>query len=169
MDTAQASMPLSSSQMEQLNLLVDGHRQMPGGLLPLLHAVQERFGHVPPSAVPVMAQAMNLSCAEVHGVISFYSHFRTQALGRHLVQICQAEACRACGAEALMQSAERMLGCAAHETRADQAVSLEPVYCLGLCASSPALQLDAKLHGRVDEAQLRRLMAGLNLLNEEQA
>jgi formate dehydrogenase subunit gamma len=147
---------------------IEAHRHEPGGLLPLLHAVQDAVGHIPAEAVPTIAQAMNLSRAEVHGVITFYHHFRSQPPGRHVVQVCQAEACQACGGEALMRAAERALGCAAHETRADGLVTLEPVYCLGLCAASPAIQIDDRLHGRVDVAKLHRLVNVLNQHTEEQ-
>ncbi len=148
---------------------IEAHRHEPGGLLPLLHAVQDAVGHIPAETVPAIAQAMNLSRAEVHGVVTFYHHFRSQPPGRHVVQVCQAEACQACGGEALMRAAERALGCAVHETRADGQVTLEPVYCLGLCASSPAIQIDERLHGRVDVARLHRLVNALNQQVEEQA
>jgi formate dehydrogenase subunit gamma len=137
------------------------HRDQPGVLLPLLHAVQQALGHVPDEAVPVMAQALNLSRAEVHGVVTYYHFFRRQPPGRHVVQVCRAEACQACGAEALLARAEALLGCQAHETRADGAVTLEPVYCLGLCASSPAVQIDDRLHARVTPEKLERLLAGM--------
>lgn len=132
-----------------------------GALLPLLHAIQERLGHVPPEAVPLLAEHLNLSRAEVHGVISYYHFFRSTPPGRHVVQICGAEACQARGAESLMAHAEKALGCAAHETRADGAVTLEPVYCLGLCASSPAIQIDDKLHARMTPARFDQLTEGL--------
>ena len=145
--------------MTTLAALLEAHRGQPGALLPLLHAVQERFGHVPPQAVPEIAQTLNLSRAEVHGVISYYHHFRQAPPGRHVVQVCRAEACQACGAEELLAHAERVLGCASGTTRADGAVTLEPVYCLGLCASSPAVQVDDRLHARVTPAQLDALAA----------
>lgn len=145
--------------MTTLAALLEAHRGRPGALLPLLHAVQDRFGHVPPQAVPEIAQTLNLSRAEVHGVISYYHHFRQAPPGRHVVQICRAEACQACGAEELLAHAERVLGCASGATRADGAVTLEPVYCLGLCASSPAVQVDDRLHARVTPAQLDALAA----------
>jgi formate dehydrogenase subunit gamma len=144
-----------------VHAIADAHRDVPGGLLPALHAVQDAIGHVPDEAVPVLAQALNLSRAEVHGVLTYYHHFRRQAPGRHVVQICRAEACQACGAEELVAQAERVLGCKAHETRPEGAVTLEPVYCLGLCASSPALQIDDRLHARVTPARLERLLASL--------
>jgi formate dehydrogenase subunit gamma len=139
------------------------HARRPGALLPVLHAVQDALGHIPASAVPVIAQALNLSRAEVHGVVRYYHHFRSAPPGRHVVQVCAAEACQACGAAALMAQAEQLLGCKAHETRADGAVTLQPVYCLGLCASSPAVQIDERLHGRVAPQRLARLVAELGL------
>ena len=147
--------------MTTLSALLEAHRHQPGPLLPLLHAVQDHFGHVPPQAVPQIAQALNLSRAEVHGVISYYHHFRQAPPGRHVVQVCRAEACQACGAEELLAHAERVLGCASGTTRADGAVTLEPVYCLGLCASSPAMQVDGRLQGRATPAQLDALAASL--------
>ena len=137
--------------------LIAAHRDEPGALLPLLHAIQDQLGHVPDAAVPDIAQALNLSRAEVHGVITYSHFFRRQPPGRHVVQVCRAEACQACGAEALLQQAERILGCPSHGTRADGAVTLEPVYCLGLCASSPAIQIDDRLHARVTPARLQAL------------
>ncbi|MFT3664079.1 formate dehydrogenase subunit gamma [Piscinibacter sp.] len=143
--------------------IADAHRDVPGGLMPALHAVQEALGHVPDTAVPVLAQAFNRSRAEVHGVITYYHFFRREAPGRAVVQVCRAEACQACGAEDLLARAEALLGCKAHETRADGAVTLEPVYCLGLCASSPAMQIDEKLHARVTPEKLERLLGGLGV------
>ena len=144
-----------------LQALIEEHRHQPGALLPLLHAVQEQLGHVPASAVPEIAAALNLSRAEVHGVVTYYHFFRSEAPGRHVIQVCGAEACKACGGDALMAQAEKILGCKPHETRADGAVTLEPVYCLGLCASSPALQINDKLHARVTPQRLERLVSQL--------
>ena len=135
------------------------HRDQPGALLPLLHAVQDALGYVPSEAVPMIARALDLSRAEVHGVISYYHFFRSEPPGRQVVQVCRAEACQACGAEELLAHAERVLGCARHGTRADGAVTLEPVYCLGLCAASPAVQIGAKLHARVTPERLEQLLA----------
>jgi formate dehydrogenase subunit gamma len=146
---------------DRVHEILARHRDEDGALLPVLHAVQDAFGHVPASAVPVIAQALNLSRAEVHGVISYYHHFRSEPAGRHVVQVCRAESCLACGSDALLAQAEQLLGCKLHETRADGAVSLEPVYCLGLCASSPALQIDDRLHARVTPERLQRLVAVL--------
>ncbi len=135
------------------------HQDTPGGLLPALHAVQDALGHVPDAAVPVLAEAFNLSRAEVHGVVTYYHHFRREPAGRHVVQVCRAEACQACGADELLAQAESLLGCESHHTRADGAVTLLPVYCLGLCASSPALRIDDRLHARVSAEKLQALLA----------
>jgi formate dehydrogenase subunit gamma len=148
-------MPLS---LEPVREIANTYRDVPGGLLPALHAVQDALGHVPDEAVPILAQALNRSRAEVHGVLSFYRHFRRAPPGRQVVQVCQAEACQACGAEALLLHAEQLLGCGRHETRADGAVTLEPVYCLGLCATAPAVQIDDRLHARVTPSRLARLL-----------
>ncbi len=139
------------------------HQDTPGGLLPALHAVQDALGHVPPEAVPVLAEAFNLSRAEVHGVVSYYHHFRSSPAGRHVVEICRAEACKACGADELIAQAETLLGCASHATRADGAVSVQPVYCLGLCASSPALRIDDRLHARMTPQRLQALLAPMGV------
>jgi formate dehydrogenase subunit gamma len=121
----------------------------PGALLPILHDVQDALGHVPAAAVPEIASALNLTRAEVHGVITYYHHFRAEPAGRCLVQVCRAEACQAMGAEALLAHAAKRLGCESHGTSADRAWSLEPAYCLGLCASSPAVMVGDELHARV--------------------
>ncbi len=130
---------------------IAGHAQRPGGLLPLLHEIQDRAGYVPPLAVDQIARALHLSIAEVHGVISFYHHFRTAPPGRHVVRVCVAEACQSMGADRLMAHARASLGVDLHGTTGDGAVTLEPVYCLGNCACSPAVLVDDKeLVGRVD-------------------
>lgn len=145
----------------QLAALLASHGQQPGGLLPLLHAVQDALGHVPPAAVPAIAAGFNLSRAEVHGVVSYYHFFRTAPPGRQVVQVCRAEACQACGGEALLAQAEALLGCTVGSTRADGAVTLASVYCLGLCALSPALQIGDRLHARVTPQRLQQLVSGL--------
>lgn len=131
--------------------------------MPVLHAVQDALGHIPPEVVAEIAQGLNLSRAEVHGVITYYPHFRQQPAGRHRVQVCQAEACKACGGDALMAQAERLLGCAPHATRADGAVTLEPVYCLGLCAMSPAMAIDEKPLARITPERLQAIVTTLGV------
>lgn len=131
----------------------------PGALLPILHAVQDALGHVPPAVVPDIAHALNLTRADVHGVVTYYHHFRSQPAGRCVVQVCRAEACQAMGAEALWAHAQRRLGCAAQATSADGAWTLEPVYCLGLCASSPAVMVGDELHARVTPQRFDEIVA----------
>lgn len=132
---------------------------MPGGLLPALHALLDAFGHVPEAAVAVVADVMNLSRAEVHGVITFYDWFRTEPPGRRVLRVCRAEACQAMGAEALLAHVQRKLAIDLHQTRADGAVSLEPVFCLGLCGCSPAVMVDDRVYGRVTPERFDALAA----------
>lgn len=133
----------------------------PGALLPILHDVQHRLGYVPPESVPVIASALNLSRAEVHGVVSFYHEFRREPPGRHVVHMCRAEACQSMGADGLIAHAKRRLGVDFHETTADGAITLEPIYCLGNCALSPALLADGELHGRMSPERFDALVLEL--------
>lgn len=128
--------------------IATAHAALEGPLLPILHAVQARFGHVPEAAIREIADVLNRTAAEVHGVASFYHDFRTEAAGRVTVRVCRSEACKSVGADALMQDLEAALGVSCGETRADGAVTLEPVYCLGLCACGPAAQVNTRLVGR---------------------
>jgi formate dehydrogenase subunit gamma len=138
------------------------YREVPGGLLPLLHAIQARLGFVPADSVPSIAKALHLSRAEVHGVISFYHDFRSEPAGNHILQICRAEACQAVGARALEAHAKSSLGVDFGGTTADGAVTLEAVYCLGNCACSPSVRLDDEIHARVDATRLDELLADLS-------
>ena len=140
---------------------IEAHRECEGPLLLVLHAIQDRLGYIPREAVPVVAHALNLSRAEVHGVITFYHDFRTEPAGRHVVRLCQAEACQSVGSEALAAHARARLGVDFHQTRADGAFTLEPVYCLGGCACSPTMMLDGRLYGRVTPERFDRLVASL--------
>jgi formate dehydrogenase subunit gamma len=133
----------------------------PGALLPILHAIQDTLGHVPASAVPAIATALNLSRAEVHGVVSFYHHFRTAPPGRHVVQLCRAEACQSMGGEALAARLRERLGIDFHQTTADGRITLEPVYCLGQCACAPAALVDGEVHGRLSGERAADLLAAL--------
>jgi formate dehydrogenase subunit gamma len=128
---------------------IAANRALPGALLPVLHAIHDALGFIPPAAVPRIAQALNLSQAEVHGVLTFYHDFRSSPPGRHVVKLCRAEACQAMGAEALAARLTERLGIAWEETTPDGALTIEPVYCLGNCALSPALLFDGKLRGRI--------------------
>ncbi len=143
-----AHVEVSTAQVVATAIELHAHR--PGGLLPLLHEIQDRAGYVPPEFVPVIAKAMRLSVAEVHGVISFYHHYRATPPGRHTVRVCVAEACQSMGANQLVEHARASLGVDMHGTTGDGAVTLEPVYCLGNCACSPAVLVDNDLVGRVD-------------------
>ncbi|HTL50185.1 MAG TPA: formate dehydrogenase subunit gamma [Steroidobacteraceae bacterium] len=138
--------------------IVERHRHRAGPLIEILHEVQANFGCVPPGTVPVLAHALNLSRAEVHGVVTFYHHFRTRPPGRHVLQICRAESCQAAGGRAIEQHAKKRLGVDFGGTTADGRVTLEAVYCLGLCACSPAAMLDDEVHGRVTPERLDALL-----------
>jgi formate dehydrogenase subunit gamma len=127
--------------------------------MPIFHAVQEALGYVPKDSVPLIAQALNLSIAEVHGVLTFYHYFRKTPPGRHVVHVCRAEACQAVGAVELEAHAKRSLGIDFHGTTADGAVSLEPVYCLGNCALGPSVMVDNQLKGRVNPRRFDELIA----------
>lgn len=145
----QAASPLPEAARAQVLAAVERLRDLPGALLPILHAIQDALGHVPAAAVPVIAQGLNLSRAEVHGVISFYHHFRSEPPGRHVLQLCRAEACQAMGARELERRLRERLQIGFHETTADGAVTLEPVYCLGNCACAPSAMLDGEVRGRL--------------------
>lgn len=144
---------------DHLSALVARFRDVPGGLLPLLHAVQSAVGYIPDDAVALIARELNLSRAEVHGVITFYHDFRTVPAGRHLVQICRAEACQALGARALEQHALHKLGVALGETTEDESITLEGVYCLGNCACGPSVRIGDQVHARVDAERFDGLVA----------
>lgn len=135
------------------------HAARPGALLPILHAIQDEFGYVPEDGVPIIARALNLSRAEVHGVITFYHFYRTTPPGKHTLYVCRAEACQAMGARELEAQVKEKLKIGYHETTADGRFSLEPVYCLGNCACSPAVMIDETVYGRVDADSLDRLLS----------
>ena len=140
--------------------LIQAHQHAAGAILPILHALQDAFGCVPEEAIPLIADALNLSRAEVHGVVSFYHDFRSKPPGRHVLKLCRAEACQAMGGVALAAAAEAKLDAHFGDTSRDGAVTLEPVYCLGLCACAPAALLDGKPLGRLDRERLEELLEG---------
>jgi formate dehydrogenase subunit gamma len=139
--------------------IISAHQALEGPLLPILHALQAAFGHVPPGAVTLVAEALNLTRAEVHGVVTFYHDFRQEPAGRHVLKLCRAEACQAAGGDALAARAQARLGVAVGGTTPNRSVTLEPVYCLGLCATAPAAMLDGRLVGRLDVQRLDALLA----------
>jgi formate dehydrogenase subunit gamma len=139
---------------ERATQVVEGHAGRPGALLPALHALQDTFGCVPDAAVPLLAARFNLSRADVHGVVSFYHDFRRHPPGRHVLRLCRAEACQSMGAERVAAALRARLAVEWGATSADGAVTLEPTFCLGLCAVAPAALLDGRPMGRVDEAAI---------------
>ena len=143
---------------ETASEIVRDHVDSEGALLPILHALQETFGYIPPEAEVMVAQALNLSRAEVHGVRTFYHDFRATPAGRHVVKLCRAEACQSCGGDALAERAEGRLGVRIGETTPDGRVTLEAVYCLGLCATAPSAMVDGRVVGRLTEAKLDALL-----------
>ena len=138
---------------QQLAAIIAAQQDNPGALLPILHDIQDTFGYIPPDSVAEIASALNLSRAEVHGVITFYHHFRTIPPARHTIHICCAEACQSMGAEHLVQHAEKKLA-----GRKPGEYAVQPVYCLGLCANSPAMMLDEELHARVTPEKFDRII-----------
>ncbi len=144
---------------ERIDTIIARLADQPGPLLLVLHAIQEELGYIPEEVVPQVAEGLNLSRAEVHGVMTFYHYFRHTPPGRHVLRICRAESCQAMNGAALEAQAQRSLDIKFHQTSADGAVTLEPVYCLGACACSPAVMLDGELHGRVTPARLDQLLA----------
>ena len=139
----------STSIQETVQSVITTLKDKPGALLPILHGIQDALGYIPADSVPAIAQGLHLSRAEVHGVISFYHYFRDTPPGKHTVHICRAESCQAMGGKQLEQHAKEQLGIDYHETTADGQFSLEPVYCLGNCACSPAIQVGENIYGRV--------------------
>lgn len=153
---------LSTAQREAVRAALAANQDKPGALLPVLHAVQDALGFVPKDAIALIAFDLNLSRAEVHGVISFYHAFRTEPPGRHVIALCRAEACQAVGAAALEAHAKRTLGVAFHGTTADGALTLEPVYCLGNCALGPSVMIDGStLCGRVSAMRFDQIVGDL--------
>ena len=149
---------LTAPIMQSVGQLVMAKRHLPGALLPILHDIQTCVGYVPDEAVPLIAQQLNLSRAEVHGVVTFYHFFRHEPAGQQVVQICRAEACQSMGADKLWSHACNRLKNQGGTTT-DGASTLEPVYCLGLCSSSPAMVVNDKLHARVDTDKFDRLVS----------
>ncbi|RIY02836.1 formate dehydrogenase subunit gamma [Aureimonas flava] len=155
LDSARRSTPFDR---ERLDEIIETHRGRAGALLPILHDVQGEFGMVDDDAVPVIAAALNLSRADVHGVLTFYHDFRRRPAGRTVVKVCAAEACQAAGGRALQAAAERLLGVPMKGTTGDGAATLEPVYCLGLCSVAPAAMVDGRVHGRLTAERLETIV-----------
>ena len=141
-----------------ISRIVHELKSRPGALLPILHGIQDELGYIPEDAVPIIANEMNLTRAEVHGVVTFYHDFRSHPPGRHIVRICQAESCQAAGSDALTAYARKRLGIEFHQTTQDRSCSLEPVYCLGNCALSPSVMVDKEVFGRVTEERFDEIL-----------
>lgn len=146
-------------ELEKIEAHIAAHQHTPGAMLPLLHAIQDDIGYVPEASYERISKALALSVAEVHGIVTFYHHFRTHPVGKHVLQICRAESCQAMGSEQLETDIKTALGIDYHETTADGAISLVPVYCLGNCACSPAVLLDDEVHGRMDKQKADALIS----------
>jgi formate dehydrogenase subunit gamma len=155
--SASSPLRLSADDQEHIRALLTRYSSERGGLLPLLHALQDHLGWIADALVPDIAEALNISRAEVHGVITFYHDFRRAPAGRHVVKICRAEACQARGGARVEATAVDRRGVALGGTRADGAVTLEPVYCLGLCATGPNAMVDGVPLSRVDAARIDRI------------
>ena len=156
------NMQLARTEIEaRTAALVADLKHLEGPLLPILHGIQNEFGFVPGEALPLIAEALNISNAEVHGVVSFYHDYRKEPAGRHVLKICQAEACQSMGSDAVASTLKAALGIGFHETSKDGSVTMEPVYCLGLCACAPSAMLDGELIGRVDEDAIDEIVEAL--------
>jgi formate dehydrogenase subunit gamma len=150
---------LSTVDLQKIDALIASHQHMPGALMPLLHAIQDNIGYVPEAVYPKIGKALALSVAEVHGVVTFYHHFRTHPAGKHILQICRAESCQAMGSEKLEADVKAQLGVDYHQTTADGEITLLPVYCLGNCACSPAVMMDEEVYGRMNHQKVAELIS----------
>jgi formate dehydrogenase subunit gamma len=151
--------PASTEMATSVRTVVDRWKDAEGPLLPILNDIQDEFGYVPRETLPVIAQELNLSRAEVYGVATFYHDYRDKPAGRHVLKLCRAEACQSVGGDELHEKLQKLLEIKFHETAADGSVTLEPVYCLGMCACAPSAMLDGEVIGRLDEAKIAEIAA----------
>jgi len=151
----------SSALNEAVQNAIAALKDQPGALLPILHSIQDALGYIPAETIPEIAKALNLSRAEVHGVVSFYHYFRDTPPGKYTLHVCQAESCQAMGSKHLANHIKNRLGIDFHQTTPDKQFSLEPVYCLGMCACSPALQIGKEVFGRVNADRFDAIVAEL--------
>ena len=149
---------LSTEEITRINAHINRYQHVQGALLPLLHAIQDDIGYVPESTYLPISKALALSVAEVHGVVTFYHHFRRHPAGKHILQVCRAESCQAMGSEKLEAHIKSTLGIDYHQTTSDRAITLEPVYCLGNCACSPAVMMDDEVYGRMSAEKISELI-----------
>jgi formate dehydrogenase subunit gamma len=155
--------PASTEIASRTTAVINDLKGLEGPLLPILHGLQEEFGYVPGESLPVIADALNLSRAEVHGVVTFYHDYRNHPAGRHVLKLCRAEACQSMGGDAIAAKLQQLLGIGFHETTKDGSVTLEPVYCLGLCACAPSAMLDGEVIGRLDAEKIEEIAAEVRL------
>jgi formate dehydrogenase subunit gamma len=153
------------SLQEIVDRVFESHRGKVGALLPVLHSIQDKLGHIPREAVPMIAQAMDLSRAEIHGVMSFYHDFRSEPAGENIIHLCRAEACQAMGGRELEQHVMETLGIGYGETTANGLVTLEPVYCLGNCACTPSIRVNDDVYARVTAQKFNELIDRLEAEN----
>ena len=158
-----ASQHASTEIASRTAAVVNDLKGLEGPLLPILHGIQDEFGYVPGESLPVIADLLNLSKAEVHGVVTFYHDYRNHPAGRHVLKLCRAEACQSMGGDAIAAKVQQLLGIGFHETTKDGAVTLEPVYCLGLCACAPSAMLDGEVIGRLDADKVEEIAAEVRL------
>jgi formate dehydrogenase subunit gamma len=157
--TQHASTEIASRTAAVVNEL----KGLEGPMLPILHGIQDEFGFVPGESLPVIAELLNISKAEVHGVVTFYHDYRNHPAGRHVLKLCRAEACQSMGGDAIAAKLQQLLGIGFHETTKDGSVTLEPVYCLGLCACAPSAMLDGEVIGRLDADKIEEIAAEVRL------
>ena len=157
---------MSFQNSEDIVAIIQALKDKPGALLPILHGIQEKLGYIPSETIPIIAGELNLTRAEVHGVVTFYHDFRSKPPGRHIVRVCQAESCQAMGSVALTAYAKQLLGVDFHETTPDEAFSLEPVYCLGNCACSPAVMVGQEVYGRITPQRFQQILQEVSTQEE---
>ncbi len=150
--------PAGTQVASRTTAIIEELKGLEGPLVPILHEIQEEFGHVPAESLPAIAEALNISNAEVHGVVTFYHDYRAHPAGRHVLKVCRAEACQSMGGDAIAAQIQQRLGIGFHETAKDNSVTLEPVYCLGLCACSPSAMLDGEVIGRLDADKIDEIV-----------
>ena len=149
---------LSETKLQKIEEHLTVLKDKPGALLPLMHAIQDDLGYIPEESYEPISKALSLSVAEVHGFVTFYHHFRTKPSGKHILQICRAESCQSMGSENIESYCKEKLGIDYHQTTEDKSITLEPVYCLGNCACSPAVMIDDEVIGRVTEKKIDDLI-----------
>ncbi len=152
---------IANTKQQAVLSAIEEHKHLEGPLLPILHQIQHSLGHIPGEHVSEIAEALNLSRAEVHGVITFYHSFKTTPNGKHIIEVCRAESCQAKGGRAIEAAVKAKLGVDFDETTEDGQITLEPVYCLGNCGCSPAVKIDSQLYGRVTEQSVSDLIDSL--------